>query len=100
MRQRLQLGGLVYNREFLVFIVYKFFFTYLTASFHRLWLLLKAMQPCSGVFGLLVKLVGSYTVDPGLIPGSSKLRQKSVVGQEIANLQIWDFLKLEFLIQF
>ena len=47
------------------------------------------------MFGLLVKVVGSYAVDPGSIPGSSKLRQKSVVGQEIANLQIWDFLKLE-----
>ena len=42
-----------------------------------------------------MKVVGSYAVDPGSIPGSSKLRQKSVVGQEIANLQIWDFLKLE-----
>ena len=47
------------------------------------------------MFGLLVKVVGSYTVDPGSIPGSLKLRQKSVVGREIANLQIWDFLKLE-----
>ena len=36
----------------------------------------------------MVKVVGSYAVDPGSIPGSSKLRQKSVVGQEIANLQI------------
>ena len=47
------------------------------------------------MFGLLVKVVGSYAVDTGSIPGSLKLRQKSVVGQEIANLQIWDFLKLE-----
>ena len=47
------------------------------------------------MFGLLVKVVGSYVVDPGSIPGSLKLRQKSVVGQEIENLQIWDFLKLE-----
>ena len=43
---------------------------------------------------------GSYAVVPGLIPGSLKLRQKSNVGQEIANLQIWDFFKLEILIQF
>ena len=35
------------------------------------------------MFGLLVKVVGSYTIDPGSIPGSLKLRQKSVVGQEL-----------------
>ena len=40
-------------------------------------------------------MVGSYAIDTGLIPGSSNFRQKSVVGQEIANLQISDFLKLE-----
>ena len=36
------------------------------------------------VFGLLVKVVGSYTVDQpeGLIPGSLQLRQKSLVGQK------------------
>ena len=45
------------------------------------------------MFGLLVKVVGSYAVDPGSIPGSSKLRQKSVVEQQIANLEIWDFFK-------
>ena len=37
------------------------------------------------MFGLLVKVVGSSSVDPGSIPGSLELRQKSVVGQEIAN---------------
>ena len=34
---------LVYNQEFLVFIVYKKKRTYLTASFHRFWLLPKAV---------------------------------------------------------
>ena len=42
---RLQLGGFsLQYLEFLVFIVYKKDFTYLTASFHRFWLLPKAMQ--------------------------------------------------------
>ena len=35
------------------------------------------------MFDLLVKVVGSFQVDPGLIPDSSQLRQKSVDGQEI-----------------
>ena len=34
-----------------------------------------------------------------MIPGSSKLRQKSVVGQETATSEIFLFLKLEILIQ-
>ena len=38
--------------------------------------------------GLLVRVVGGSAVDPGSIPGSSCLRQKSVVGQEIANSAI------------
>ena len=38
---------------------------------------------------VLVKAVGSSAVDPGLIPDSSQLRQKSGVGQEIANF--WFF---------
>ena len=50
------------------------------------------------MFGLLVKVVGSSAVDPVLIPGSLQLRQKSGVGQEIANSAI--FFKLEILIQF
>ena len=37
------------------------------------------------MFGLLVKVVRSSAVDTGSIPDGSKLRQKSVVGQEIAN---------------
>ena len=53
----------------------------------------------TAVIHLSVWLIGQggwkLRVDPGLIPGSSKLRQKSVVGQEIANLRIWNFLKLE-----
>ena len=40
------------------------------------------------MFGLLVKVVGSFAVDPGLIPGSSQLRQESGAGQEIANSAI------------
>ena len=52
------------------------------------------------MFGLLVKVVGSSAVDTGSIPDSSKLRQKSVVGQEIANSAIFFiFYKLEILIQ-
>ena len=34
---------------------------------------------------LLVKVVGSYKVDQDSIPGSSQLRQKSGIEQEIAN---------------
>ena len=45
------------------------------------------------MFGLLVKVVGSSAIDTGLIPDSSKLRQKSVVGQEIANSAIFLFFK-------
>ena len=45
------------------------------------------------MFGLLVKVVETYAKDPGSIPGNLQLRQKSVVGQEIANLQIWRFFK-------
>ena len=47
------------------------------------------------MFGLLVKVVGSYAVDPGSIPGNSKLRQKSVVGQELQICKFGNFLKLE-----
>ena len=46
------------------------------------------------VFCLLVKVVGSYAVYPGSIPGSSQLRQKCDVRQK---LQILKFLKLESL---
>ena len=45
------------------------------------------------MFDLLVMVVGSYAVDPGSIPANLQLRQKSVVGLEIANLQIWEFFK-------
>ena len=41
----------------------------------------------------LVKVVGSSAIDSGLIPGSSKLGQKSVVAQEIANSAIFLFFK-------
>ena len=57
------------------------------------------------MFGLLVKVAvtvaGSSAVDAGSIPGSSQLRQKSVVGQEIANsaLPVFIFFKIEILIQ-
>ena len=37
-------------------------------------------------FHISVKVVGGSAVDPGLIPGSLQLRQKSGVGQEIAKL--------------
>ena len=40
------------------------------------------------VFGLLVKVVANSAVDPGYIPGSAQLRQKSDVRQEIANSAI------------
>ena len=43
--------------------------------------------------GLLLKVVGSSVVDPGSIPGVSKLRQKSVIGQEIGNSAIFLFFK-------
>ena len=33
----------------------------------------------------MVKVVGSYSADPGSIPGSLQLRQKSGVEQEIEN---------------
>ena len=46
------------------------------------------------MFCLLVKVVGSYAVYPGSIPGSSQLRQKCDVRQK---LQILKFLKLESL---
>ena len=45
---------------------------------------------------MLVKVVGSSAEDPRLIPGSSQLRQKSGVGQEIANSAITIFLTLKF----
>ena len=45
------------------------------------------------MFGLLVKVVGSSVVDHGSIPGSLQLRQKSVVGQEIANFAIFLFFE-------
>ena len=45
------------------------------------------------MFGLLVKVAGSSAVEAGLIPGSSQLRQKSVVGQEIANSAVFLFFK-------
>ena len=45
------------------------------------------------MFSLLVKVVGSFAVDPGSIPGSLKLRQESVVGQEIVNSVIVLFFK-------
>ena len=48
------------------------------------------------MFGLLVKVVGSYAVDLGLIPGSLKLSEKSVVGQEIANYAIFFSIFLKF----
>ena len=41
------------------------------------------------MFGLLVKVVGSSVVDPDSIPGSPQLRQKSGIGQEIANSAIF-----------
>ena len=41
------------------------------------------------VFGLLVKVGETHAIDQGLIPGSSWLRQKSGVGQEIANSEIF-----------
>ena len=34
------------------------------------------------VFVLLVKVIGSFTVDTGSIPGRSQLRKKCVVGQK------------------
>ena len=40
------------------------------------------------MFGLLVKVVANSAVDPGYIPGSAQLRQKSDVRQEIANSAI------------
>ena len=40
------------------------------------------------------KVVGSSAVDPGSIPVSSQLRQKNVVGQEIAYLQFCKFFKI------
>ena len=47
------------------------------------------------MYGLLVKVVGqgSSIVDTGSIPGSLKFRQKSVVGQDIANSAIFSFFK-------
>ena len=41
------------------------------------------------MFGLLVKVAGNSAMDVGSIPGSSQLRLKSVVGQEIANSAIF-----------
>ena len=50
------------------------------------------------MFGLLVKVVRSSAVDTGSIPDSSKLKQKSAIGQEIANSAIFIlFLKHEIL---
>ena len=48
------------------------------------------------MFGILVKVVGSSAIDPGLIPGSLQLRQESGILQEIANSAIFIFLKLKF----
>ena len=47
------------------------------------------------MLALLVKVVGSYTVDPGSIPGSLEVSQKSGVELKLQFLQIWDFFKLE-----
>ena len=38
-------------------------------------------------------MVGSYTVDQGLIPGSSQFRQESGIGQEIASSAIVLFFR-------
>ena len=40
-------------------------------------------------------MVGSYAVDPGSIPGSLEVSQKSGVELKLQFLQIWDFFKLE-----
>ena len=45
------------------------------------------------VFGLLVKMVGSYAVDLGSIPDTSQVRQKSDVEQKLQIFKIWDFFK-------
>ena len=39
------------------------------------------------MFGLLVKVVGIFAIDPGSIPDSSQLRQKSGVGRKLQILQ-------------
>ena len=43
------------------------------------------------VFGLLVKVIGSFAIDPGLILASWQLRQNCVVGQKF---QILSFFKI------
>ena len=48
----------------------------------------KTQHSFTRVFGLMVKVVGTKAVDVGLIPGSSQLRQKRVIGQQIANFAI------------
>ena len=48
----------------------------------------------TGQGGLLVKVVGSFAVDPDLIPGTSQPRQKSGVGQETTNF--WNFKAWRF----
>ena len=45
------------------------------------------------MFGLLVKVVESSSIDMGSIPGSLQVRQKSDVGQKLKFLQICDFFK-------
>ena len=45
------------------------------------------------MFGLLVKVVESYVVDQGSIPGRLQLRQESGVGQKIEILQFFLFFK-------
>ena len=45
------------------------------------------------MFGLLVKVVGSSSIDPDLIPGSSQFRQESGIGQEIASSAIVLFFR-------
>ena len=44
-------------------------------------------------FGVSSTQYLQYSIPGSSIPASSKLRQKSVVGKEIANLQIWDLFK-------
>ena len=52
------------------------------------------------MFGLLLKAVESYAIDPGLIPGRFQLRQESGVGQKIEIRQFFFiFQKIEILIQ-
>ena len=51
------------------------------------------------MFGLLVKVVGSSAIDPGLIPGNLQLGQESGIVQEIANSAIFYFFKVEISMQ-